>query len=456
MTKKFVRFFLGWYTLRMPTMKMITPEPLTQSVLAAHTAISPDDAPSLQNIASSLAGKRVLHVSSSARGGGVAELLRGGCAFERALGIESAWAVIEDAADFFVITKKIHNGLQGAAHMIDSVEQAAYLEIAATLHEQFETIIRNIRPDLIILHDPQPLPLISQARQHAPVISRLHVDLSTPYKPIAEFLMPMLQQTSGIILSSSNYRSAIEPYPKNQTVIIRPAIDPLAEKNSPLDKSLAQSILEKHGIDTAHPFITQVSRFDVWKDPLGAIDAYRIAKQSLPTLQLILAGFIEASDDPEALEWVAKTTSAASGDPDIHIFSDLSQLKHGTSNTLFINAINTLTNCTLQMSRREGFGLTITEAMWKARVVIARPSRGAELQINHGENGYLADTPETVAHHIIETLSDTKKAQALGRAAQESVRAHFLLPHYVRLNCQSYFRTIAREPLIKDDDQPSA
>lgn len=433
----------------MPTLKTVTLDSFTQSALTTYAAISPDDASSLKEITSSLAGKRILHVSSSAQGGGVAELLRSSCAFERALGIESSWVVIEDAHDFFVITKKIHNALQGAARIITPTEQAAYLEIAATLHKRFETIARDLQPNLIVLHDPQPLPLISQARRYAPVISRLHIDLSTPYRPIAEFLMPMLQQTSGIILSSGNYRSAIDTYSKDQTVIIRPAIDPLAEKNSPLDRDSAQNILEKHGIDTARPIITQISRFDTWKDPLGAIDTYRIAKQSLPTLQLILAGFIEASDDPEALEWVAKTTSAASRDPDIHIFSDLSQLTHDTSNALFINALNTLTDCTLQMSRREGFGLTITEAMWKARVVIARPSRGAELQITHGENGYLADTPEAIAQHVVETLSDTAKAQVIGRAAQESVRTHFLLPHYVRLNCQCYLDILLGRPLTK-------
>ncbi len=433
----------------MPLLRMVSFDTGDQEMLAAYAKISPDSIAALGNITSSLVGKRILHVSSSARGGGVAELLRSSCMFERMLGIESSWVVIEDASDFFVVTKKIHNGLQGAAHTLTPDEQETYFHIASLLQEHFGTIVRNLKPDLIILHDPQPLPLISQARQFAPVIVRLHIDLSTPYKPMVEMLMPMIRQSSRIILSSSNYRAAIIPYPENQTNIIRPAIDPLVEKNIPLEHNAAKNILTRHGIDTSRPFIAQISRFDVWKDPIGAIDTYRIAKQSLPTLQLILAGFVEASDDPEAFEWVKKTTSAAMGDPDIHIFSDLSQLTVGTSNALFINAINTCTACTLQMSRREGFGLTMTEAMWKERVVVARPSRGAELQITHGENGYLADTPDALAQHILEIFSNKDIAQALGRAARESVRKNFLLPRYVQLNCQCYLDTLLGQPLTK-------
>lgn len=431
----------------MPLLRMVSLDTGDQETLATYTKISPDDSVALGDIIPSLVGKRILHVSSSARGGGVAELLRSSCMFERMLGIESSWAVIEDASDFFVVTKKIHNGLQGAVHTLTPDEQDTYFHVAPLLQEHFGTIVRNLKPDLIILHDPQPLPLISQARQFAPVIVRLHIDLSTPYKPMVKMLMSMIQQSSRVILSSSNYRAAIVPYPEDRTDIIRPAIDPLVEKNIPLERDAAKDILTRHGIDTSRPFIAQISRFDIWKDPIGAINTYRIVKQSLPTLQLMLAGFIEASDDPEAFEWVKKTTSAAMGDPGIHIFSDLSQLTAGTSNAFFINAINTCAACTLQMSRREGFGLTITEAMWKERVVIARPSRGAELQITHGENGYLADTPDALAQHILETLFNRDIAQTLGRAARESVRTNFLLPRYVRLNCQCYHDALSKKSL---------
>ncbi|QQR77502.1 MAG: glycosyltransferase [Candidatus Moraniibacteriota bacterium] len=429
----------------MPTLRIVPQGARTKETLATYSTISPEDGALLQSITPLLSGKRILHINSAARGGGVAELLRGGCALERALGIESSWAVIEDATEFFVVTKKIHNGLQGTAHTLTPDEQRTYLNIATELREQFETMVCDIKPNLIILHDPQPLPLISQATRFAPVISRLHIDLSTPFMPIVELLMPMIRQASSVIVSSSNYHSAIEPYPEEQTTVIRPAIDPLTEKNVSLEHALTTDILVQHGIDTLRPYITQVSRFDVWKDPIGAIEAYRIAKQSLPTLQLVLAGFIEASDDPEALAWVEKTKSAASDDTDIHIFSDLSQLRGGISNALFVNALNTHTACTLQMSRREGFGLTITEAMWKEHVVIARPSRGAELQITHGKSGYLADTPDTIAKHIVETILDKTIAHTIGRAAKESVKKHFLLPHYVALNCQCYLDTLSQD-----------
>ena len=422
----------------MPKLRIVTQEGLASEELSAYKAVSPADFKQLESLLPVLTGKHILHLSSSANGGGVAELLTSGCALERALGLRSQWAIIEDAMPFFVITKKIHNGLQGESLTLSPLEQKTYLNITPTLRADLETLLHKLQPDIIILHDPQPLPFIEIAKRFAPTLLRLHIDLSTPYQPMLDFLKPLIRQASTIIISSNNYRVAFGGYPPEHIAVIRPAIDPFTEKNRPLDKDTAEEILTKHNIDITRPFITQISRFDPWKDPLGAIEAYRFAKHSVPKLQLILAGFIEASDDPEALAWVDKTKAAVQNDPDVFIFSDLSQLKDSVSDSLFINALNTLTSCTLQMSRREGFGLTITEAMWKGRVVIARPSRGAELQIINGENGYISDTSETIAGHVIKTLADSKTAQAIGRAAQASVKENFFLPRYISHNCKVY------------------
>jgi trehalose synthase len=390
-----------------------------------------------------LRGKRILHINSAATGGGVAEMLSGQIAFECALGIESRWYVIEDAADFFVITKKIHNSLQGDAIDLSPAERESYCALERSLAESFQALLGEFHPDLIILHDPQPLPLISMVRRTALTIVRLHIDLSTPYMPTVDFLMPFLSQASRIILSSDNYRAALDPYPAGQVTIIRPAIDPLTEKNRFLPSKEASEILMRHGIDTTRPFITQISRFDEWKDPLGALEAYRFTKRSVPGLQIVLAGFIEAADDPEAQAWVRKVRDAAGEDPDCIIFSDLSQLRELSSDDLLINALNTLTSATLQMSRREGFGLTITEAMWKGRVVVARPSRGALLQIDHGENGYIADTPEIAAGHIVDLLSKKVSAGEIGMAAHSSVQEHFLLTRYITLHLEAYRETLS-------------
>lgn len=424
----------------MPKLTLVSTKQMSPQELSAYQEESSSDGTRLENLRPLLSGKRILHVSSTADGGGVAELLMSGCAFENALGLKSHWAVIEDTAPFFVITKKIHNGLQGETLTLTPTEQTAYRDIALSLHKDLEAILARLRTDIVILHDPQPLPLVSHVTQFAPALLRLHVDLSTPYKPIVDFLSPLIKEAASVIVSSDNYRAALEEYPAEHVAVIRPAIDPGTEKNRALDPSVAKDILTRHGIDTTRPFITQISRFDPWKDPLSAIAAYRIAKQSIPELQLVLTGFIEAADDPEALLWREKTKAAAGSDPDIRIFSDLSQLHGAITDSLLINAQNTLTNGTLQMSRREGFGLTITEAMWKERVVIARPSRGAQLQIVHGENGYIADTPEAVAKHIIDILADPVTAHRLGRAARASVAENFLLPHYIRLNCETYLK----------------
>lgn len=422
----------------MPILRSVTPEPFSPEMISRYSAIRPSDFEEIRSFLPILSGKRILHISSSANGGGVAELLLSRCAFERGIGIESSWVVIEDVKSFFVITKKIHNGLQGESIGLSPEEQEEYFSIASALEKRLVEILDESRPDIIVIHDPQPLPCIAIARRFAPTIVRLHIDLSAPYAPTIDFLRPLIDQASSVIISSDTYRSALAGYPEERIAIIPPAIDPFTEKNSPIDPVRAARILGQHGIDTRRPFLSQVSRFDPWKDPLGAIAVYRNIKRSVPDIQLVLTGFIEASDDPEASAWIRKTEEAAMQDPDIFLFSDLSELQDGISDSLFINAINTLANCTLQMSRREGFGLTITEAMWKERVVVARPSQGALLQIVSGKNGFLGKTPEDMMVPILRILSEQGTARMIGNEAGLSVRKRFLLPRSISLNCKTY------------------
>ncbi|MDP3957274.1 MAG: glycosyltransferase, partial [bacterium] len=406
--------------------------------LSDYHSLCPEDFQSLQALLPALSGKRVLHINTTAQGGGVAEILQSSIPLENSLGIESSWCVLEHSLSFFTATKKIHNGLQGATVILTPDDQETYLGVGSVLKKEFEEVLRNLRPDIVVFHDPQPLPLIFLARRFAATILRLHVDLSTPQNETLEFLKPFIGQATEVIVSTDSYRTSLQKYSAKHIAIIPPAIDPLTKKNEILDTAIAKKILTDHAIDPNTPFITQISRFDTWKDPLGAIEAYHLAKSFVPGLQLILAGFVEAADDPEATEWIDKVTKVGNADPNIFIFSELSQLRHLPDDAHFINALNTLTSCALQMSLREGFGLTITEAMWKERVVVARPSRGAQLQITHGKNGYLASTPAAIADYVVRTLTDPETAQAMGKAARSSVTQNFLLPRYLRLNYQVY------------------
>lgn len=395
-----------------------------------YKAVSPRLFGAIVALAKKLKRVSIIHVSATPSGGGVAELLRSQIAFENAVGLKSYWCTIQAPKQFFVVTKRIHNLLQGRQGMLSASEQQIYEEANQQIGTSADKIFGVLKPTIVIVHDPQPMPLIHSVPPRAHSIARVHIDLSTPNLRVLEFLKPWLGAYSRVVLSSTAYQDAFSWLPKQKVKIILPAIDPFTEKNKDMELSVARKVLEEFGINTVKPIVSQVSRFDAWKDPLGVISAYYLAKNKIPDLQLVLAGFLIAQDDPEAVEIFARVARHARGDNDIHLFVNLKQLG-SVSNDTFINAIYTASTVMLQKSLREGFGLTITEGMWKQKAVVAGTTIGAKLQIQHAKNGMLASSPKETANAIVRLVRDESLRMKLGRAARTTVVRKFLLPRSI-------------------------
>ncbi len=382
---------------------------------AGHDAIE-----QLLQLAKPLQGLKVVHVNSTRRGGGVAEILETLVPLMRALGIDASWEVIAGTEDFFGTTKAFHNSLQGKTIRIPETSLRAYEEVNAKNAETLRPLLEEA--DVVFIHDPQPAPLIAYCpNRRGKWIWRCHIDLSHPYRPTWRYLRQFLVGYDASIFSLD----AFAPPMPHLVFLIPPSIDPLSEKNLPLDRETVKQVLSDFGIDPERPVITQVSRFDRFKDPLGVIEAYRLATDFFPSLQLVLAGG-SAADDPEGQEVLQEVRDAAADDPDIHILSDT----HYTDRA--INALQTGADIVMQKSIREGFGLTVTEAMWKGKPVIGGNTGGIRLQIIDHYTGFLVDTPEGAAMRIRNLLSDRPKMERIGQAGRELVRQNFLTTRHVR------------------------
>ena len=277
------------------------------------------------------------------------------------------------------------------------------------------------------MHDPQLLPLarLLPKKDSETWIWICHIDLTSPNKSVLDALMPLTEDYDQLVFSQTAY------VPKGvgtkvPVLIAPPAIDPLTIKNTAMDLPQAQEMVRAMGIDTDRPLITQVSRFDLWKDPWGVIDAYRIARESVPGLQLALLGLSQATDDPEGVEVFKTVADYAGGDPDIHMYFDPGEMPASVDEV--VNAIQVASQVLMQKSTREGFGLTVTEGMWKGKPVIGGDTGGIRVQINDGVNGFLVSSPEQCAQRLVELLHDHGLSARIGEAAKESVRQRFLLP----------------------------
>jgi len=286
---------------------------------------------------------------------------------------------------------------------------------------------KGLAADIWFVHDPQLLPLakLLPKKEGEVWIWICHIDLTTPNKSVLDALMPLTQDYDQLIFSQTAYVPK-DLGDKVPVLIAPPAIDPLTIKNVPMDLPQAQKIVSAMGIDTGRPLITQVSRFDLWKDPCGVIDAYRIAKESVPGLQLALLGLSQATDDPEALEVLKTVADHAGGDPDIHLYFDPREMPVSVDEV--VNAIQVASEVLIQKSTREGFGLTVTEGMWKGKPVIGGDAGGIRVQIKDGVSGFLVSSPEECAQRLVELLKDETLIARIGKAAKESVRQRFLLP----------------------------
>jgi len=373
----------------------------------------------IRALAEPLVGKRVAHVSATAFGGGVSEILFTLVPLMRDLGLDCEWLVIYGREEFFNATKLLHNALQGADTDLTDEQWEIwwhYNEMnARELPEGW---------DICIVHDPQPAALYELAQEKsAGWVWRCHIDLSTPNQNAIERLLPHIRDYPHSLFHLAAY---VPEGMRGQVNLVPPAIDPLAPKNMALSSDEASFVCAQLGIDTTRPLICQVSRFDPWKDPLGVIDAYRQVKADLPDVQLALVGSM-ASDDPEGWDFFNATLAHADGDRDVHILNNFNNV-----GAVEVNAFQSRSNVVIQKSTREGFGLTVSEAMWKARPVVAGKVGGIPLQIDDGDTGFLVSTVDECAGRIAELLGDGQLDVDMGRRAKEHVRRNFLTPRYLR------------------------
>jgi trehalose synthase len=369
----------------------------------------------LRVLAAPQRGARVLQINATAYGGGVSELLRSLVPLERDLGLVADWKIISGDDAFFEVTKRLHNGLQGAAMDLSERDRDRYLAGNRANAEQLEE-----EYDVIIVHDPQPAALLGlHGKGAARWIWRCHIDTGSPDPKAWQFLRSYLDGYDAAVFTMADF---VPPdLPIERRAIIPPAIDPLSPKNMELDDRLVDRVLGWIGVDPELPLVTQVSRFDPWKDPLGVIAAYRLAREAVPDLQLALVGSM-ALDDPEGWTIYREIEAATRGDPLIHVFTNLS----GVGN-LEVNAFQRRSRVVIQKSRREGFGLVVAEALWKRTPVVAGRVGGIPLQMPDGTGGFLVDDVEECARRLVELLRDPDLAESLAARGREHVRKHFLL-----------------------------
>jgi trehalose synthase len=376
----------------------------------------------IRALAEPLKGKRVLHVSATAFGGGVSEILYTLVPLMRDVGLDAHWHVIFGKEEFFNATKLLHNSLQGAAETLSDEQWRVFDEINEMNAEGLQG-----EWDVVIVHDPQPIGLRRGALAKGKHwVWRCHIDLSTPNPAPIERLLPMIEEYDASVWHLEDYVPDGMGAHREDVRICPPAIDPLSPKNMAFSPEDAAFVCRQFGIDVDRPLITQVSRFDPWKDPIGVIDAYRAVTEQVPEAQLAMVGSM-ATDDPEGMEYFQKTFEYAAGDEDIKILSNLNNV-----GAIEVNAFQSQSDICLQKSIREGFGLTVTEALWKGRPTVAGNVGGIPLQIEDGVSGFLVDSPEQCAERCVEILRDPGLGKQLGRQGKEHARRNFLTPRLLR------------------------
>ncbi|WP_045217101.1 glycosyltransferase [Desulfonatronovibrio magnus] len=390
-------------------------------LLEAYTEVAGRDAISqLRQLADHLKDKKVVHVNSTRVGGGVAEILEKLVPLSNELGLDTCWEVISGTEEFYQCTKAMHNALQGfsgpiAKHLLDAYEQTNRGN-AEKMRDQLE------QADFVFIHDPQPAPLLNLCPgRRGSWIWRCHIDASRPYRPVWRYLRNHVNNFDASIFSLPDFSQDLP----HAQYIIPPSIDPLSDKNIDLPEEEIFSVREKFGIDSQRPMILQVSRFDRFKDPVGVIEAYRLARKFNPDLQLVLAGG-SATDDPEGEAMLQEVRAAAGEDPDLKVLL-LPPDAHRT-----INALQRAADIIIQKSTKEGFGLTVTEGLWKGKPVIGGDTGGIRLQVVNYHTGFLVHTPQGAALRIRYLLQRTDRRMEMGYKSQQFVREKFLLTRQLR------------------------
>ena len=368
----------------------------------------------------------VANVNSTYYGGGVAELLTSLTLLMNNVGIKTGWRVIQGAPDFFSITKKMHNALQSGEINLSKRKMEIYEEVI------YENSIRNHLDDhnMVIIHDPQPLPMVNHYKKNGPWIWRCHIDLSNPNKKLWNYLVPFIEKFDAVILSIKDYKQKL----KTPQAFFMPAIDPFAILNREMSEKEIRERLNHYHIPTDLPLVVQISRFDRWKDPEGVIKAFNIARKEVDCT-LVLLGNV-ATDDPEGSEVYESLLDCRE--------ERIIILSH--QDTALVNALQRKAAVVLQKSIREGFGLTVSEAMWKGTPVIGGNVGGIRYQIDDGKNGFLVSSVEEAAKRIVQVVKNKTLQERLGKNAAEKVRRHFLLTRYLEqyLDLFNSFETIYR------------
>jgi trehalose synthase len=373
-----------------------------------------------------LSGRRVLHVSATSFGGGVAEILYTLVPLMRDVGLDAEWDIMFGSEPFFNVTKSFHNALQGAEYELTVEDRAIFEEYNRLSAEAMQKAGEEW--DIILVHDPQPALIKHFTGGLSPEtkwIWRCHPDLSTPNREVLDYLVPHIADYDAQIYTMQEYTPPDVHLPG--LTLIPPAIDPLSPKNMALSADDSRYIVNQFGVDADRPFMVQVSRFDPWKDPLGVIDAYRMVKEQVPEVQLVLIGSM-AHDDPEGWDYWYKTVNYADGDRDIFLFSNLTNV-----GAIEVNAFQSIADVVIQKSIREGFGLVVSEALWKARPLVAARVGGIPMQVDGG-GGILIDTIPEAADACVKILKDPEFARQIGRLGKEHVRDNYLSPRQLRDN----------------------
>ena len=418
-----------------------------KSIESYRSVIGDERVEEILDLARRIEGARVLHVNATAFGGGVAEILGTLIPLMNDVGLNADWQVIRGADEFFDVTKAMHNSLQGMYYDWTPAMReiwSNYNKLNADLFDEDY--------DYIVIHDPQPAAIRTfleerTGRSAGKWVWRCHIDLTDAQVQVWDLLRPHVEQYDGAIFTLPAYVKEGLEHP--QIFCVPPAIDPLSPKNVELPQETVDAILARYGVDPKRPMVTQISRFDPWKDPLGVIDVYRIVKREIPDLQLVMIASM-ASDDPEGWDWYERTVRRAGEDFDIHILSNL----NGVGN-IEVNAFQRAARVVIQKSVREGFGLVVSEALWKSRPVVAGNVGGIPLQIVDGETGFLVNTSAECAEKLLFLLQHQEEADLMGSRGVEHVRENFLTTRYLRdylsIFCQlsGLIEPNGRQPLMQ-------
>jgi len=374
----------------------------------------------IKTLASRLGGKSVVHVNSTAYGGGVSEMLHRLVPLMKDAGLEAEWKVIKGEKEFFDVTKTFHNALQGKETELTEDMKRIYLR-----YNEGNAKLLDLDYDYVVIHDPQPLATISYSpKKNSKWIWRCHIDLSQPNKKFWRFLEPPLANYNAYIFSAKKYVKS--PLETRNVAIITPSIDPLSDKNKPLPEDQILSTLERYDVDAESPILIQVARFDPWKDPLGVIDTYRKVKKKVPGVQLILISSMPP-DDPEGWLYFERAARHAGEDYNIHLLTDLKGV-----GDLEVNAFQRASDVALLKSIREGFGLTVTEALWKEVPAVGGNVGGIPLQIINGETGFLVNTVEEATEKTLYLLKHPEEAKMMGKKGKEHVKENFLVTKHLK------------------------